>query len=151
MKKLLLSLLFLAACCTTSFAQTAAADSTLNFTSTVADAAYVCGIMQNTFDKIDVAIAPVIAGKTDTSEVVTVTLKQRDIVTIARTLRNIAEGDAAAVNARMKAAIIPMLSTRPWLAEQMTALFAANEEHFRIGVAEGLRIANRIAAAWNSN
>src|SRR5690606_8199204 len=112
MKNLLLSLLLFAAGCSTCLAQTSAADSTLDFTSTVADAAYVCGIMQNTFDKIDVAIAPVIAGKTDTSEVVTVTLKQRDVVAIARALRDIPEGDAAAVNARLKESIIPMLSTR---------------------------------------
>lgn len=134
-----------------SFAQTAATDSTLTFTASVADAAYVCALESNNFSNIDVKIAKAIAGTTDTSEQVSITLTQADIVSIARDLRNRAEGEGALINARLKAAILPYLPTRPWLAQQMQSLFDDNDASYNAMVAEGLRVANRIAEAWNSN
>ncbi len=151
MQQLLLSFLLFAASCSASFAQTAAQDSTLSFTASVADAAYVCALESNNFSNIDVAIAKVIAGKTDTSEQVSITLTQRDIASIARDLRSRAEGEGALINARLKTAILPFLPTRPWLAQQMQILFDANDAAYNVMVAEGLRVATRIADAWNSN
>lgn len=150
MKQLIFSLLFLAACCSASFAQTSAADSALTLDATVGEGAFVLSQLPEG-SLIAIKIAKAIHGKTDTAELVSYEFQQRDYVDITLNSTYVREGLSAAVNARLKGRIQLLLPFHPWLRDQLTQIFERNESQYNAAVENGLTRANQIAQAWNSN
>lgn len=146
MKKHLLLAAWLITLAVPSFAQftpVSAADSTLDFACPRVDCEFAIAILPPDDAGRDAIIAACIRDSSyasDTSHRVVVSLRQRDVAVIARIISLQGEGVATAFAQRLVAILMPMLPTRPWLAEQFGLVVANNDRLFTNRAAEGAAI-----------
>lgn len=140
MKRFIL-LLFILATAFTVKAQTstAAADSIIAYDVTLYDAQFEASVLPQGSVIID-EISWAAENATDSAQIITVYIKQRELVEVAYNNRVLPEGVAADINARLYTKALTLLSVHPWLAEQLMALRADNQRMVNENATKGAAI-----------